>query len=555
MTGIRTYTTLDPNIWRFPQWKDNVFYPAGTFVAQTTYNPVDSEDVTFAYYVSTKDVDIDTKKDSLGNVIVGGGSWQPGDSDSDWINHSTYVANPWALAFDTTADVINADVIASIAALNALFPLIGIDSDVAVLQRADSDFTVKDSEQDSDILQTLHHALASDSDYYVIVTAHLDSEELARQSADSDLQVQIWDNDSDILMEIHDRKAADSDLQIQIWDNDSDIKMEIHDRKGADSDIRVDVDSDILVLHVRADSDSDRLTNFIHDYVERDSDIELKFDQHDSDIAYLYASAASVGNTGFPVGSIVQFATTNMPIGFALCDGSTFDQLAYPDLFTMLGGNSLPDLRGQFIRGWSTDNSVDPDGPRAALSVQQDAYHEHNHQWHEENAGSDGRLDAVADSFESATYQENGVNYRSIGGNEFYGDAWTSTTRDLSSGAQETRPKNTALVFGIALYNGAGIVYDSDIFESILTIRLRDYDSDLNVLYSRTDFHTETFAATSNSSPGLVHPIAVDSSLYDDIEVQLNGVAVSQWTASGTNITLNFTLRKNIDVVTFKLRR
>ena len=26
MAGIRTYTTLDPNIWRFPRWKNDTVY-------------------------------------------------------------------------------------------------------------------------------------------------------------------------------------------------------------------------------------------------------------------------------------------------------------------------------------------------------------------------------------------------------------------------------------------------------------------------------------------------------------------------------------------------
>ena len=550
MAGIRTYTTLDPNIWRFPQWKDHIFYPAGTFVAQTTINPVDSEDVTFTYYVSIKDVTADNKYDSSGTVIVDGGSWQPSDSDSDWINHSPYSTNPWAVAFDTTADAINADVLAQLAALNALYPLIGIDSDIAVLFRNDSDFTVKDSEQDSDILQTMHDALASDSDYYVIVTAHLDSEEHARKATDSDLQIQIWDNDSDILMEIHDRKAADSDLWVADSEQDSDIRMEIHDRKGADSDIRHDMDSDILVLHIRADSDSDRLTNFIHDYVERDSDIELKFDQHDSDIAYLYQHTVnSVGNTGFPVGSIVQFATTTMPVGFTVCDGSTFNATTYPDLFQVLGSNVLPDLRGQFIRGWSDDNSVDPDGPRAALSTQTDSYKAH---WHHvvRTGSSSGNL---TDSNALAKVGESIVNEYDYTAKGIAAEA--DEGRSSTEGGDETRPKNVALVFGIAMYNGAGIIYDSDILDALIQIRLAKFDSDLNALYNRTDFHTETYEPTVNHSPGYVHTIAVDSTLYDDIEVQLNGVAVSQWTASTTDFTLNFTLRANIDVVTFKLRR
>lgn len=52
------------------------------------------------------------------------------------------------------------------------------------------------------------------------------------------------------------------------------------------------------------------------------------------------------GKKGLPVGSIVAFprAVTN-PVGFLKCDGTTFTQSLYPDLYRVLGNkNKLPDL-------------------------------------------------------------------------------------------------------------------------------------------------------------------------------------------------------------------
>ena len=57
-----------------------------------------------------------------------------------------------------------------------------------------------------------------------------------------------------------------------------------------------------------------------------------------------------------PIGSIIAFAGTAAPDNFLLCDGSTFNATTYADLNTLLGGNTLPDLRGQFLVGYkSTD--------------------------------------------------------------------------------------------------------------------------------------------------------------------------------------------------------
>ena len=54
-----------------------------------------------------------------------------------------------------------------------------------------------------------------------------------------------------------------------------------------------------------------------------------------------------------PVGEVIMFPSLTPPANFLLCDGSTFNATAFPQLATVLGGNTLPDLRGQFIRGAS----------------------------------------------------------------------------------------------------------------------------------------------------------------------------------------------------------
>jgi microcystin-dependent protein len=56
-----------------------------------------------------------------------------------------------------------------------------------------------------------------------------------------------------------------------------------------------------------------------------------------------------------PIGVILPWATALMtaPNGFLFCDGSTFSAVTYPALNTLLGGNTLPDLRGKFIIGAS----------------------------------------------------------------------------------------------------------------------------------------------------------------------------------------------------------
>lgn len=72
---------------------------------------------------------------------------------------------------------------------------------------------------------------------------------------------------------------------------------------------------------------------------------DLKFDSEITVLTnFLYAGAQS---TGFPVGAVVPFAASSFPDGFLLADGSTFNDLTYPDLYEFLGSTTLPDYTGR----------------------------------------------------------------------------------------------------------------------------------------------------------------------------------------------------------------
>lgn len=83
-----------------------------------------------------------------------------------------------------------------------------------------------------------------------------------------------------------------------------------------------------------------------------------------------------------PVGSIITFAKNSSPIGFLECDGSAISRTTYNSLFSVIGAVfgvgdgsttfNIPDLRGEFIRGW--DNSAGIDSGRVFGSSQLDAF-------------------------------------------------------------------------------------------------------------------------------------------------------------------------------------
>ena len=63
-----------------------------------------------------------------------------------------------------------------------------------------------------------------------------------------------------------------------------------------------------------------------------------------------------------PIGVILPFYGTVVPNYYLLCNGTTFNQVTYPDLYAFLGNsNVLPDMRGLFMRGLDPTNIRDPD--------------------------------------------------------------------------------------------------------------------------------------------------------------------------------------------------
>ncbi|SLM63443.1 Phage tail fiber protein [Dickeya aquatica] len=52
-------------------------------------------------------------------------------------------------------------------------------------------------------------------------------------------------------------------------------------------------------------------------------------------------------------------ATGNPAAGWLKCNGQAFDKTLYPKLARAYPAGVLPDLRGEFIRGWDDGRGVD----------------------------------------------------------------------------------------------------------------------------------------------------------------------------------------------------
>jgi phage-related tail fiber protein len=91
----------------------------------------------------------------------------------------------------------------------------------------------------------------------------------------------------------------------------------------------------------------------------------------------IYTWNATVGvwtgtdsNSVIPTGTVIWVATITAPVGYLSADGTAVSRSTYAGLFSAIGVTfgagdgsttfNVPDLRGEFIRGWDNGRGVDP---------------------------------------------------------------------------------------------------------------------------------------------------------------------------------------------------
>jgi microcystin-dependent protein len=140
------------------------------------------------------------------------------------------------------------------------------------------------------------------------------------------------------------------------------------------------------------------------------------------------------GDGAVPPGTLIFHCGNTAPSGFLKANGATISRSTYSALFAGIGTTfgtgdgsttfTLPDMRGEFPRGWDDGRGID--SGRAFGAAQGDEFKSHTHTrtfWSNGAQGSPGLLTASPGT---------------AGGSQ---DPQTS-----SSGGTETRPRNIALL-------------------------------------------------------------------------------------------------------------
>lgn len=81
--------------------------------------------------------------------------------------------------------------------------------------------------------------------------------------------------------------------------------------------------------------------------------------------------------TNIPIGGVIMWGVAAVPNGWLECNGNAISSTLYPALFNLWGA-FLPDLRGEFVRGWS-NNRTTVDYPRGIRTWQEDEIPAHTH--------------------------------------------------------------------------------------------------------------------------------------------------------------------------------
>ncbi|EEV5947201.1 phage tail protein [Escherichia coli] len=146
--------------------------------------------------------------------------------------------------------------------------------------------------------------------------------------------------------------------------------------------------------------------------------------------------------SALPVGVPVPWPSATPPTGWLKCNGAAFSAEEYPELAKAYPTNKLPDLRGEFIRGWDDGRGIDPG--RILLASQEHAM--------QNVTGSIGKIQLFKDLVTSGPFRHNGNNYLTTGltavtGIGSGGHGVTTFDFDMSrvaNTANETRPVNVA---------------------------------------------------------------------------------------------------------------
>lgn len=168
--------------------------------------------------------------------------------------------------------------------------------------------------------------------------------------------------------------------------------------------------------------------------------------------------ASVLAGGAMPAGAVLPFAMNAPPSGWLKANGAAISRTTYAALFSAIGtvygtgdGSTtfnLPDLRGEFVRGWDDGRSID--ASRVFGSSQDSANKAHTHTGMTNSAGAHSHTLDKTDTTGTSGVRvaAGGIGTTSSISTSSAGDHSHTLTID-SSGGTEARPRNIALLYCI----------------------------------------------------------------------------------------------------------
>ncbi|HFN6125832.1 TPA: phage tail protein, partial [Escherichia coli] len=155
--------------------------------------------------------------------------------------------------------------------------------------------------------------------------------------------------------------------------------------------------------------------------------------------------------SALPVGVPVPWPSATPPTGWLKCNGAAFSSEKYPNLAKAYPTLKLPDLRGEFIRGWDDGRGVD--AGRALLNWQPHTILDHAHYmelWTGDGLAAGSAREGVNPGI-LATYGDGGIVKTDEPGHKVPSSLRAISSRNVKRFGEisgnvgtETRPRNVA---------------------------------------------------------------------------------------------------------------
>ena len=168
---------------------------------------------------------------------------------------------------------------------------------------------------------------------------------------------------------------------------------------------------------------------------------------------------------GVPTGAVFCVAVATIPSGYLECNGTAVNRSTFAALFALIGtqygaGNgsttfNLPDLRGEFVRGFDNGRGVDSGRSIASNQTAQNQSHSHgananatsnvNDPGHKHNARGYGNQDDGGNQFtgsNNSSTRDNAINNANTGISVV-----TNVSVSVANEGGESRPRNVAMMY------------------------------------------------------------------------------------------------------------